>query len=163
MGAGDNARACTCIRVSRVCDGIRAPAPHQVSGLALRDVICEVYGHRGVEGHAVKGISVGPGHGESVADQPNPAARLHRGISVSIPIPDPLNRMDWPATRRIDSSPRGLRILLARSLNPYSLASKPLAVQVGKVKDPLENGRDGRKDVDSKMLRRARQKGSLSN
>lgn len=93
---------CTCIHVSHVCYGIRAPAPHQVFGLTLRDVICEVYGHGGVEGHAVKGISVEPGY-ESIADQRNPAARLHQGISVSIPIPDPLNRMDWLATRRIDS------------------------------------------------------------
>jgi hypothetical protein len=37
-----------------VCDGIRAPAPHQVFGLALRDVICEVYGPGGVEGQGRK-------------------------------------------------------------------------------------------------------------
>jgi len=92
-----------CIHVTRVCGGIRAPAPHQVFGLSLRDVICEVYRHRGVEGHAVKGILVGPWHDEGAADQPNPTARLHRGISFSIPIPDPLNRMDWLASRRIDS------------------------------------------------------------
>lgn len=111
----------TCTRFTCMRRNSRTPAPHQVFGLALRDVICEVYRHRGVEGHAVKGILVGPWHGEGAADQPNPAARLHRGISFSIPIPDPLNRMDWLATRRIDSPSESLRILLTRSLNSYSL------------------------------------------
>lgn len=133
---------CTC-----VCDGTRAPALHWIFGLALRDVICEVYGHEGVEGHAVKGILVWPGHGEGTVDQPNPAVRLHRGISVSILIPNPLNRMDWLATRRIDSS-TSLKILLARSLNLYSLVYFGYFTVVAVVRKHRKSYQEGDKQVD---------------